>query len=180
MQLRPPGRTRIAHHHTVQPKLTRVPHSTTHTHVRSDATHHQVPDPAHIQQQLEIRVAERTLPGLIDHGLPFLGRKLRDDGVPRLAPHQQPAQRARVADAHARGAGAAAGEVAGEQRAEVGPVAFARVEDGVARAAEGREEGLDAGDDGAGGGEGEVVVVGVASWGADWEVVRLLGDFLGA
>ena len=150
MQLPDTRRTRIAHQQTVKPKIIPIPHRPTNTNIRRNPTNNQIPHPLHIQQQPEVRVPKRALPGLVDHRLALDRVHLADKIVARLAPHQQPPQRARVADAAAgRREAPAALPLAGRQGREVRAVALARVVDWEAEGAEGGEEGLDLGDDGA-------------------------------
>lgn len=88
----------------------------------------------------------------------------------RFASHQQPTQGpCLVANAFARRVVAAAGQLAAGKCAEVGPVALARVVDGVAGLTERGEEGLDVGDDGSHRGDGKAGSVCVAPWCADYE-----------
>ena len=109
--------------------------------VGGDAGEHDVVDAAQAQHQLEIGGAERALAGLVDDRLLRQRRELRDDVPARLAAHQDAAARARIADAGADAARAPA--LVGGQVGEIGPMAFARVDDVEALGAHGREHALD-------------------------------------
>lgn len=84
---------------TVKPPIIRLAHRTPDTNIRRDTRHHQIPNAPKPQQQLEIRMRERTSTRLVDHRLAFDGVQFGNDVVAGLAPHEKPTQGPRRADA---------------------------------------------------------------------------------
>lgn len=105
--------------------------------------------------------------GLVDHVLARQGIEFWYDVVAGFAADEQAAEGTRGADSESRGVVGAAVQLAGGERGEVGSVAFARVIDWEIVGAEGGEKGLEAGDDGADGGDVVALVLEVAFGGAD-------------
>lgn len=170
MQLPKRSRTRIRHKQTVKPKIARLPHRSAHADIRRNPAEHQIPDPPHIKQQSKVGMLKSALARLVHKRLAGKGVQLRDDVVAGLAPDQEAAERARVADAAHGGEALAALALAGRQRREVWTVALAGVVDGEPEGPEGFEQRLDLGDDGPRRGDGVALGFEVAALLADWGV----------
>ena len=112
---------------TLEAAVVGLAHGRVHAHVGRDAGEHEVVDAARAQDQLEIGGAERALPGLVDDHLARPRRQFGNDLPARLATHEDLAAGPGIADAGAdppRAPPFVRGQVG-----QIGPVAFARVDD---------------------------------------------------
>ena len=98
--------------------------------IGGDAGQDEVGDAARAQDQLQVGRVEATFAGLVDHDLTGQGRQIRNDLPPRFAAGEDASAGAGIADAGADLAGPPS--LVGGQIGQVGAMAFACMDDGIA------------------------------------------------
>src|SRR5271166_1760497 len=122
----------IGHHDAVVAAVVSLAHRRIDADLGGDPADDQLADAAVFQHRVEVGGVKCTLAGLVDDRLAPQWIEFRDDIVPALAPHQDAAHRARVADA---GSEPAAGFFRRRQVGEVGTMTLAGVDDSQPRGA---------------------------------------------
>ena len=124
------GAAAILQHQAFEAAVVGLAHGGVDADIGGDAGEDDVFDAALVEDQFQVGGAERALAGLVDDRLAFDRVEFGDDVPARFAAHQDAAAGAGIADAGIDAARAPA--LVGGQVGKVGPVALARVDDGVA------------------------------------------------
>ena len=133
LELREIGTHAVGQHEAAEAAVVGFAHRGVDADFGGDAADDELLDAAVAQDQLEVGGVERALARLVDHRLAGDRVELRDDVVPGLALHQNPAHRPRIADALAR---RAAHDLGRRRVGQIGAMALAGVDDqhaGLAR-----------------------------------------------
>ena len=137
MEFRKIRRTAIGQHDATEAAVIGFPHRRVDADLGGDAANEERFDAAILEHQFQIGLIESALARLVDHRFAGGRVELGDDVVPRLAADEDAAHRAQGADAHGR---IASLDLHRRGIGQVGPVAFAGMDDENAGAPRGGQD----------------------------------------